>query len=266
MGMQTHEAETAYDSTKSDELNRILALNGQACPNPRQIEKAVKQLCAELKRSDKRISPLAEDRDSLIELFDYAERAWNPLEIRYFNESQSRFGAGYVAPTSMGNVAESMQNRALSRYNLDLEMFWSRLQVVIQGQQDKGFFTSLQDAKTQLDFLVACCWLSGLTWFAWALVMLIMGDNMSGFLLAALVGPAVSYFFYALAIAAYQTMADLINSGVDLYRFSLLQALHVPLPKGIHQERILWQTLRDFSSFGQDVELSYNQDSKGAGP
>jgi hypothetical protein len=59
---------------------------------------------------------------------------------------------------------------------------------------------------------------------------------------------------------------ELVRSSVDLYRFPLLQALHVALPGGIREERAIWNALQRLSTFGEEaVDLSYQHDAKGGG-
>jgi hypothetical protein len=261
-GIRKRNGEPERDRAASAAATKISELQASLPhPNINELKEAVSLLCGELAASDESASSLRQDRFALLDLFDYAERAWGPLEIRYFNQRQSAFGAGYVAPTSMGNVAESMQNYALSRYRMNLETFWSRLQVVIQS--NKEFYSTLQDAKTQLDFLVACCWLSILTWIPWMFALPFVATSVWLYISLALGGPLIAYFFYALGTTNYATLADLVSTSIDLYRFSLLQALHIPVPKGVRQERALWLTLQSLSSFGLEVELSYNPEQKG---
>ena len=73
-----------------------------------------------------------------------------------------------LAPTRMGNVARTVQNYTVHRYNFNFEFLWSRLQVF--AQKDKDFGPSLQAAKTQLEFLISCsAWtfVWSLFWAAW---------------------------------------------------------------------------------------------------
>jgi hypothetical protein len=262
-GARGRSGEVAAYGTTSAAAKKISELSLQAKPpSVDDLKEAVDLLDPELRANDESVGALRQDRYDLLELFDYAEGAWRPLEVRYFNERQAGFGEGYVAPTAMGNVAESMQNYALSRYRLNLETFWTRLQVVIQS--NKEFYSILQDAKMQLDFLVACCWLSTMTWLPWTIALPFIGSSAWLFLAVALGGPLLAYFFYALGTTNYAVLADLVSSSVDLYRFSLLKSLHIPLPNGTRQERALWRTLQDLSSFGQEVELSYDPDQKGS--
>jgi hypothetical protein len=50
----------------------------------------------------------------------------------------------------------------------------------------------------------------------------------------------MGYACYLVAVAQYRTLADLLRSSVDLFRFDLLAALRHPQPDGVKEERYLW--------------------------
>ena len=110
---------------------------------------------------------LQADRRDLLTLFNYAGDECLARELALANELQARFGLGAVAPTALGNVGANMQSYAWTRYGLNLATFWSRLQPVLQKHQD--FYAVLQEAKVQLDFLVASVFLSAATTIVWVL-------------------------------------------------------------------------------------------------
>jgi len=234
------------------------------------LENTVELLAEALKTNDKRVKhgrgqsakpTLDADQDALLILIDRAEEIWAAREAQAFNETGFQFGTAEIAPTAMGNIAQSMQSYTYSRYYLNLETFWSRLQLVLQSNKD--FYANLLDAKTQLDFLVACCWLSGLTTVLWIVLMLWGGFSIWPFLVVSVGGPLFSMSFYRLAVKNYLVFADLVRTGVDLYRFELLQSLHMVLPHSIRDERATWQALERLSSYGQvDYELSYQHSDK----
>lgn len=203
-------------------------------------------------------SQLKADRFFLLDLFDYAQSALIADENRFLNERQYRFG--FVAePTAMGNVVASVQAWAMIRYSMNLNSFWSRLQPGLQA--DANFYTVLQDAKVQLDFLVACCWLATLTWIGWTIALAAFRTSLVAWILVALGGPFVSRFFYELAVTNYMAFGDIMRTSVDLYRFTVLRAMHVPIPRSIREERLIWGTLQKLTIIGQeDVELTYAQD------
>jgi hypothetical protein len=166
-----------------------------------------------------------------------------------------------VAPTAMGNVAQTMQAYAVTRYQLNLEKFWGDLQTTLQTS-NRDFFGQLQDAKTQLDFLVTCYWLSSLVTLACGSILLAKGQSAGLFLAVALGGPIGAYFFYLLAVKSYQSFAELVRIGVDLYRFQLLDSLHIARPRTARDERVIWSVLQRLSYLGTEgTELSYKQET-----
>lgn len=249
-------------------VSQLKTSRAQANPlSSADMEKAVSQLSEELKSHDESVPDLEgahslqELRSELLILMDYAEDAWSSQELRSFNERQSRFGVSFVAPTAMGNVALSMQGYALTRYQLNLEKFWGDLQAILQANKD--FYSQLQDAKAQLDFLVTCCWLSVLVTIVCGSILLVKGQSVTLFLAVALGGPAGAYFFYFLGVKNYQGFAELVRIGVDLYRFQLLDSLHVSRPRTARDERVTWSTLQRLSYFGAEgTEFSYKPDAK----
>lgn len=204
--------------------------------------------------------PLFELWRDALKLGDYAEDYWSSEELRLFNERQSRFGLSYVAPTALGNVALTMQAYAITRYKLNLEKFWGDLQATLQVNA-REFYAQLQDAKTQLDFLVTCCWLSVLSTIGCVSIAATDRESVVLFLILALGGPCVVYFFYFLAAKSYRSFAELVRIGVDLYRFHLLDCLHIARPRTVRDEWEVWTALQRLSQPGPEgIELSYKAD------
>jgi hypothetical protein len=262
----------AYDGQSGatvEQLNMLRELIAKAePPSVARLRQAIDAMKADLAKNDFSVADPAtgrrviwEDRGALILFFDYAEDAWAARELRAFTVMQSSFGIGYVAPTAMGNVAQSMQAYALTRYQMNLDTFWGRMQPSIQVNKD--FYSQLQDAKVQLDFLVSCAWLCAATSLLGTFAVLISGSSAFIFAGAAIGGPLASYFFYFLATKNYCVFAELVRTSVDLFRFQLLQALRITLPKGIRDERATWAALQKLSTFGAEwIELSYQHEPK----
>jgi hypothetical protein len=268
-GIQDHPNASTFDPTSQAlEIATLQSNRSRAkeCSSV-DLEAAVKDLVALLAANDESFRDaegrqrLREKRFNLIELIDYAEDYWSSVELREFNERQSRFGISFVAPTALGNVAQTMQAYAVIRYQLNLEKFWGDLQTSLQTS-NRDFFAQLRDAKTQLDFLVTCYWLSALVTVGCASLLVAKGQSAGLFLGVALRGPIGAYFFYLLAVKSYQSFAELIRIGVDLYRFQLLDSLHVARPRTARDERVIWSALQRLSYLGAEgTELSYKQDT-----
>lgn len=272
VGITNHKGVNKYDKSNPVAL-RIQALgtirDAAQTITFAELAKVTLDMKAELKANDEGAknaaddagaarSRLRADRIFLIELFDYAERMLLADELRFLNRRQFEFG-DIAAPTAMGNVAQSVYSWAMTRYSMNLATFWSRLQPGLQA--DANFYTVLQDAKIQLDFLIACCWMAALTWISWTVGLAFCPTSLSVWLLVTLAGPLLTYFFYRLAETSYTSFGDIMRTSVDLYRFYVLRAMHIPLPAGISQERRTWELLQKLTVFGQEnVELSYAKD------
>ena len=269
-GMQRSQNVSGFDSTSptAKQIDDLQILRSQAKGfTSDDIGAAVKLLATTLETNDESFEDatghrgLREKRFVILELIDYAEDYWSSVELRQFNERQSRFGLSFVAPTAMGNVALTMQAYALIRYQLNLEKFWGDLQTILQTS-NRDFFAQLQDAKTQLDFLVTCYWLSALVTLGCGAGLLIEGRSVGLFLLVVFGGPIGAYFFYLLAVKSYQSFAELVRIGVDLYRFQLLDSLRIARPRTARDERAIWSVLQRLSYLGSEgTELSYKQDT-----
>jgi hypothetical protein len=261
-GIKQKPGSTAYTAPIAI-LEQLRTLRSSAKPvTSAQLMSAVNTLSTALTANDESVADTAtgrpllrEDRFDLLSLIEYAQDSWASRELRAFNEQQASFGLPHVAPTAMGNVGLSIQSYGITRYQLNLDKFWGSLQLILQS--DKEFYTQLQDAKVQLDFLVSCSWLCCLATVCCVPVLLVRGHSPVVFLLVAIGGPCASYFFYSLAVRNYMGFAELVRTAVDLYRFKLLQALHVALPATVRDERATWATLqRLFYSGSEGIELS----------
>ncbi len=222
------------------------------------IEAAVEALERVLRKWSENAYPLAyKFHSSLMDVIDYAGEYWRQRETNLFAELQSRFSLSSIAPTSMGNVALSMQSYTSLRYGMNLELFWTRLQPVIV-QSDKDFFGQLQDAKAQLESLVACCGLSVFTTLVCLSALAWSGRSLALFLGVAAGGPLLASIFYLSAVQSYRTFADLVRTSVDLYRTKLLSSLGLPLPRNTRDERLMWSTLERLTETGGEyVEMNY---------
>jgi hypothetical protein len=194
-------------------------------------------------------------RARLQQIIDYATDHAYSEDIRLTNKLQFNFGSQRPAPTRMGNVANTIQSYAEGRYNLNFEIFWSRMQRAIQ--KDKDFSPVLQQAKTQLDFLISCTVLTAIWSFLWIVNSLLLGTGRLSFLLAAAVGPLIAYMWYRAAVAQYQTFADVLRTSVDLFRFDLLKDLHIALPDDLVEEQALWDNLHRIHAYYEPQPLHY---------
>jgi hypothetical protein len=202
---------------------------------------------------------LDSDHGALRRLIEYAANKWEAQYVAYLNKYQFDYAGNNVAPTRMGIISNSASYYAASRYSMNLEVFWSRLQKVLQG--DSNFSSVLQDAKMQLDFLVALVWLTLAFSLIWVVLLPYLEEAKPLFLGIAIVGPVLTYMWYLLAIQNYRSYSDLLRASIDLYRLDLLKTLHIPLPANAEQERLVWETLERRFGYGEHPNIAFQNTS-----
>lgn len=200
---------------------------------------------------------LESTRRDLLALVSEVVNSLAQVEYATATALYTRFGNDPVKPTRMGNVAAAIEAYALGRYNMELTVFFSRLQTTLVKNDDKGYSLVL-DAKTQLDFLVACCWLSGATGLVWSVLLAGLGGSLWAYGTIAIVGTLVTIAFYFLASQNYLSYAEVVRACIDVNRFSLLNELAVRLPGSLREERAIWSTMSQLAFSGGDTtEFSY---------
>jgi hypothetical protein len=176
------------------------------------------------------------------------------------NEFNSNFGPRELAPTKMGNICNTIQGYAMRRYSCNLESLWSNLQHVVR--KDEKAQAALQEAKTQLDFLIACCWLTLLSSVGWAIVFLAFEPSRKGFLAATIGGPIVSYVWYRAAAEQYRSFADIAMTSFDVFRLALLEEMRLVTPRDVMHERLIWEGFDKLMKFGEEQNFFYEVPKK----
>ncbi len=193
---------------------------------------------------------------SFIELLEYESKRVEGEYIDIFNDREFNFSRFTLAPTQMGNIAESVRGYTQSRYSMNLDFLWTRFQKVLQG--DAAFYQTLQDAKTQLDFAVSMFWLTAASWAIWVVALPFLSHTWLPLISVAVAGPLLVRVWYMIAVQNYRSFADLLRSAVDLFRFALLAEFKIPLPTDVTAERAIWGSLNRKLAYGEEVFISYN--------
>jgi hypothetical protein len=190
---------------------------------------------------------LDETFQKLVQLLQEAHVREVTNHMRLQTERHFSFGTQNLAPTKMGNIANTVQSFAVNRYNMNLEVFWSRLQHSVAS--DKDFSAKLEAVRTKLEFLIGCSTLTA-TWAAiWVVILLVWGNEWIAFVCVALGGPLISYAWYRVATEHYKAYADVLRTSVDLFRFGLLRDFHISLPADVDAERTLWDQLNELTAY-----------------
>jgi hypothetical protein len=238
-----------------------------------ELDQAVLAFCRILRVNSLRTSAsttLREDYRRLREILEYAQDSLAWEQKRLFNWRQFHYPGLFVersagessatsnvlAPTDMGNIARTVRSYALNRYSLDLDVLWSRLQPVVQ--QNKEFYSTLQESKTQLDFAISLCWLTIVFWIVWAILLPLYSKAYLLFGLLMAIAPVLAWVWYRLACESYMTFADLMRTSVDLYRFDLIDSLNLERPRDLHDENILWGRIAQSIGFGDPASDQFD--------
>lgn len=190
------------------------------------------------------------------DLVDYAISRARAQHILAMNERNMDFPEqADIAPTRFGNVGQTAQTNAMRAYGFNLTNFWSVLRRVVQ--KDDATAKSLENTKSQLDFLVAGFWLSLTLAVVWAVTFAIDG-NWVATLTSALAGPAICWlWWYGAAVEQYRALQDLIGSCVASYRIQVLTELHFGTPLNIEAERYLWGVVDKTIGMGEPTDLEF---------
>lgn len=161
---------------------------------------------------------------------------------------------GGVLPTRFGNIFKSAEQYPLENYGIDSVRLWPRLVHVIAPDYDNR----LDASNNNLAFLVNCmafsillsalCLLASI-WHLFAGSSTMLTQVTAGetrYLLGAIFFLLLGIFFYHAALPAARQYNNLVRSAFDLFRFDLLESLHLDLPSNNPDEKRLWTEVSDF--------------------
>jgi hypothetical protein len=134
-----------------------------------------------------------------------------------------------LLPTTLGNVLRGAEDKAGRRYELDAVLVWPRLYTVLPERP----LAILNDQRMDLDIAAQFCvsLLLGSVLSFW----LLLSDGVWMLLPLALL--SFAWLSYRAAVAVAREYGTMMATVVDLYRFDLLRALHLPLPSDRIEER-----------------------------
>jgi hypothetical protein len=178
-----------------------------------------------------------------------------------------------ILPTEFGNRFRAAEYYPASRYGIDSVRMWPRLVHVIPN----SYYEKLDQSNNQLGFLVNCSVLAllfaGLCSMASIYQFLYMFLAFFGmpsplyfapidvgayiyiqrviiYAVTAVIGLGGFLFFYQASLPIVSQYGNLIRSAYDLFRFDLLKALHMSLPKCHSEEYDLWCGISELMACG----------------
>ena len=152
-------------------------------------------------------------------------------------------------PTRLGNALRAAEIRAGEPYGLDTVVAWPRLYPCSRTRSAPSS-TASATRSTSTRASAPCsppprssppgCWPAHGWWLLVPAGCLVL-----------------TWLAYRAAVAAAIAYGESIRSAVDLHRFTLLEALHLPLPATPEEERALNATLSRFLLQGVPLDAAY---------
>jgi hypothetical protein len=178
--------------------------------------------------------------------YDQADSRFRKLN----SDRQSRFprSAASVGPTALANLTAAHADGILSRYGMNVEIFWPEIQKFAAA--DPVFKDGMEESKLRVDFAVAMVATAILYTAAWLALLLLAHGGRLAICAVAVLGPAVAIVFSQIAVWNTQAFHSTVNTAIELYRFQVLAALHCDLPAGAAAERALWTELTKLAELG----------------
>lgn len=141
----------------------------------------------------------------------------------------------YLLPTPFGNVLRSFETYPRFMYGIEAVDGWGRLLSVIP----KDYLELIDAAKAQVDFWVNISVMFILLQVEYIAIVSINGAQLQWWIVILFV--LLGAIAPLRATSAAKEWGDFVKSAFDVYRFSLLNALGLDMPKNREEERILWK-------------------------
>lgn len=188
-------------------------------------------------RTNKRIKQLKNKRDALATEYDLK---YPPLD-------------SMILPTRLGNILRAAEVYSQDRYHADSVMLWPRMVWAI----DREYMNQVDAANDQCSFLLNSSLLSAI--FAimafvvsgYQVLFFPSSSNSILYVLLGLAALGIAWFFYTASLMNVTKYGNLIRSSYDLFRFNLLEKLHLKLPPNNQEEKELWYKLSEFITIGE---------------
>jgi len=148
----------------------------------------------------------------------------------------------WVMPTRLGNHLRAAETYSFLRYNLDAPVIWPRLRETLP----EAFAGRLGEAKMNMDLMVVLTTLALIFGVVWGGVFVVVPDASLAVVkwvaapVAFLAGVGMARVAYLNAAQSALAYGELLKTAFDLYRWQVLEALHLDLPADLESERELW--------------------------
>lgn len=241
------------EDIRFSELKARLSLTLGAIYAHKKAHRSKPDVLVQLDKLEKRIRKQFDNFDEVYT--KKAETAYTALFVKK-DERYPRFS---LQPTSLGNMKAALYSYALTRYGVGFDFLWRQITTLKSG--DDKFSGKFLDKESQIEFLVNQFFLSG-TFLIWPVLIFLVSDKIWLFLLMAITPPVMAWIYYFVLEHAYYNSMIAKRSAIDLYRFDVLESLHLRLPRSLEAERQLWVKIQQHAGFGEaQVSFRYEHDA-----
>ena len=160
-----------------------------------------------------------------------------------------------IGPTALANMSEIQRSYAEVRYGISIDLIRPRLQKLID--EDASFSSLLESTQSHVDANVVMTVLAAVYGLVWFLPMAVLSATPASFIVLVGASALASTLFYALAVQAARRHGEVLRSAVDLFRFDLLELLHIGKPADSGEEVALWNRVMGHIALGSGDALEY---------
>lgn len=154
-----------------------------------------------------------------------------------------------LLPTRLGNILKAAELYPWEHYRMDAAILWSRLWMVLS----KEVTEALREARLTVDLLLTTS-LLGLVFFLVWVPILIALRAVWPLVVLAMPGLVVAWVSYQATLPAARFYGELIKAAFDIYRWKLLETMHLEPPNDPQEEAILWSKINGFLYRGYALE------------
>jgi hypothetical protein len=147
--------------------------------------------------------------------------------------------AGDVAPTALGTLGYANAEYVRRNYGVELAVIWPRISLLLPSQ----LANQIEETEAAIDQLVAFSATTILFGLVAGSIAAYHGAAIIISILLSLVSYIFAFMVYRAVLPAAEQWSQLVRTGLDLHRFELLAALHLPYPRTSTEDRALWQRL-----------------------
>lgn len=221
------------------------------------VEKQIKRIDHKITKANEYQGEINENR-RFRRLERYSEQRKTLYDRQYVvaSERSENFPpeGSYILPTRFGNILRAAEMYAGTRYAIDSVPLWGRLAHVIP----EDAMGKIDEANNQCLFLLNASLLAGIYMLlcliasAFRGIALLTNHNfifekmLILYIALGILAGAAAWFFYVASLFNVSQYGHMIRTAYDLYRFNLIEALHLKLPTTLQQERQLWRRIGYF--------------------